>query len=108
MYRKEVEEVMKEFGQNFDVFALVEEIIKGKHPDQLLFTRSDGSPFTYDHYMKILRATTDMMNIPRGHFGGHSVNVRKSNRRITHFKLSNLTFVLKGFPDTTEFRKRLR
>ena len=144
VYRTEVEEVMKEFGQNFDVFALVEDIIKGKHPEQLLFTRSDGSPFTYDHYMKILRATTDAMNIPRSHFGGHSgriymasllalqgmqdsyiqnrgrwlslcfkmyvrsLNIRKSNKKITHFKLSNLTFVLKGFPDTTEFRKRLR
>ena len=85
-------------------------VYRKKWKSQLLTvsTRSNGSPFTYDHYMKILKATTDTTNIPRGHFGGHSVNVRKSNRRITHFKLSNLTFVLKGFPDTTEFRKRLR
>jgi len=146
VYRNEVEAVMKEFGTDFDVFKLVEKCIKGKHPDELLFTREDGSPFTYNHYMKILVAITDAMGVPRGHFGGHSgriymatllalqgmqdsyiqnrgrwlslffkmyvrsLNIRRSNKQqsITHFKLSNLTFVLKGFPDTPEFRKRRR
>ena len=146
VYRNEVDAVTQEFGVEFDVFKLVKTILKGKHSDELLFTRDDGTPFTYNHYMKILVAITDAMGIPRGHFGGHSgriymatllalqgmqdsyiqnrgrwlslcfkmyvrsLNIRRSSKQqsITHFKLSNLTFVLKGFPDTPEFRKRLR
>ena len=143
IFKNEVQEVVRQFGADFDAFEHMRRLVENKHPDSLLFTRMDGSPFTYKYFMKILNAITDALNIRRGHFGGHSgriylatllalqgaedseiqergrwlslafkMYVRSLSKRqyleqskITFFRLSDLNFVLEGFPNSPEFRK---
>ena len=143
IHTSEMLHLVELFGPIFDVASMLKSITANRRDDKLIFVREDGSPFTYNYFMSLLRDATDFMNIPRGHFGGHSgriylasllalqgvddsyiqtrgrwkskafkMYVRSLDKRkfrsqpeIKYFKLSNLNFVLKGFPMSPEFQK---
>tara|TARA_B100000780_G_C21103877_1_gene445610 strand:+ start:709 stop:1995 length:1287 start_codon:yes stop_codon:yes gene_type:complete len=68
----EVEDLVKEFGEDFNVIKNLREIISNRSPTELLFCHEDGRPITYSDFRLYLRDACDKLNIPRGHFGGHS------------------------------------
>ena len=60
------------FGEEFNVFRLLKEIVLNLQPEEFIFKREDNKVITYDYFYKGLVAITRLGNIPDGHFGGHS------------------------------------
>ena len=69
----EVNEIVEEFGEHFDIIKMLhEELDDGENLEQLMFQDDHGKAFTYNNFMTVLEQAVKKAGLPPHCFGGHS------------------------------------
>jgi len=81
LLRSEVQPIIDKFGNHFDIFAIMKDIMQENtaddyQEDDLLFTHQDGTPILYSYYYRHMNDATLRAGLPGGSTTGHGGRIR--------------------------------